>query len=199
MRDNLNKLFFSMGRRTRNRELVSMILIIMAGLAALSRAHGSAAYLPSIGPTPLRFETTTPGIFLAWKPLLLPATLPMQNTTADAMTAKTLGADTNTTVSTAVSPPVTGTNPPINTVASLAADQGEKINPETFPPPVLLGGKPDDSSAPVTAQILTDYFKPGPGGGNNRMSTAVFVPVGISSAPPPPKPANTSKVVYKTE
>ena len=177
------------------RVFAGVLLTVVTGMVAVSPAVGAIAYLPSVGPAPLRFELTTdPGASLAWKslrPLLQPGAgtgilIPAAQTTTNA---------TNDVVSKASSLPATNV---ISTASVLAADQGERKNSDTIPEPMIFPGQTDESSSPVTAQILAGFFKPVPGV-KNPDGTVVFVPAEIEFIPPSARPVNESQAIYKSQ
>lgn len=178
-----------------------MILVIMAGLTG-RQAHGAVAYLPAIGPAPLRFEQApATGAVLTWKPLLLPAALPAETNKAPD-TAKTPANTTNNGVAILTAnaaPPAQATIQTNNsTASSLAAIKtGDNNKPEMAPAPALFPAAQTGALGPVTPQMLAEFFKPGPGG-RDQNQTAVFVPAEINFQPPPPPPAE-SRAVYKVE
>ena len=196
MLDNLNKQLFSMGRRPKAGKFIGLMMVLATGVVMVSHARGSTAYLPTVGPAPLRFEPiTTPETTLAWKPLLLTAARPPGNAGVPTPAAETTVTNaTNSVAAMAVSAPVTNV---INAVSGPMADPGEQKEPELLLIPPIFPVESNQLSGPVTPQILVEYLKPGLGG-KNPAGTAVILPVGIDFTPPAPKPAE-SRAVYKSQ
>ena len=195
---------FSIGRRTSRRKLVGIILIITAGLVVTAHARGAAAYLPSIGPAPLRIEPEpAPGTVPNWKPLLLPATRPVENTNPPAPAVEALTANTNDIVIKVASSPATNATTYTNTnrlVAVVAANSDDESNLDVPSVPMIFPVTSDDLTSPVTPQILAEYFKPNPGReGKDQSGTSLFMPIDVGFTPPAPMPATPSQAVYKIE
>jgi len=182
------------------RKITVVMLTVMAGMLAAHPVQGGIAYLPSIGPAPMRFEVTTNSDeSLAWKSLcpLLPA-VESSNVPVPEVTA--LNPDTNDVVIKVSSAPVT------NALASAsvsAAKPGENKNSETSPGTVMLPVQTDESSNPIIPQLLAGFFKPTPAGkkpgGRNPAGAAVFMPAEIGFTPPSSTPVPVSQASYKTE
>jgi len=177
------------GRLGKMRKFAGMMLTVLTAMAGTHSMQGAVAYLPCIGPSPLRFEPMAdPGASLAWKslrPLPPPAQImeAMTNATNDVVIKESSTPNTNNTIVAASAP----TAVPVE-----ANNSGSAANP------VILPASSDDSSSPVTAQILAGFFKPS-AGGKNTTGNAVILPTQLGFTPPSPNSAPESKAVYKSQ
>lgn len=177
------------------RKFAGVMPAIGLGLLVALPASGAIAYLPSIGPAPLRYEPATdPDALLAWKSLRL-AQRPAADAGVPAPATPTLTNANNEAVWPAGSSPATNTS---HAAAVPVPDPGATTNSDMIPDFMRLPDTSNDSSGPVTPQLLAGFFKPGPGG-KNPDGTAVFVPMEIGFTPPSPKPAPESRATYKTQ
>lgn len=153
--------------------------MLLAGCAVvLNSAFG--AYLPQLGPSPLRFRplptfTATVAMFL---PLRMDdATLPTN--------AEIVNPATN-------SPPMESLEPlgppPNAEIAALGATNSA-APAASDPPPVVL-----DGPVRITPQMLVDFFKPVLNGTNAAPVTAPGGPF----MPPQPQPPSPSSATYKS-
>ena len=177
---------------------VGVMLTIVAGMVVVHPVQGAIAYLASIGPAPIRFELVTDAdVTLNWKPLRL-ALQPAQKAAIPTPDSKTMTNVTNDAGLKLLSS--SATNDTIIVSSASAANPGEKNNSDMSPGSVMLPGQTDDSSSPVTPQILAGFFKPAPGGknpgGKNSTGAALFMPAEIGFTPPSAKPATESRATY---
>jgi hypothetical protein len=184
---NLNTQPGSTGRIGRDWKIAGVKLAVVAVIIAAQSLWGAPAYLPAVGPTPLRFEAQTPrGMTLAWKaqfpltPPAKPADAPSTNSIATATPA------TNAVVMSTSSPApdTTGAN--------------SMLTPQT---PVMVPYQSDESGAAITPQALAGYFKPTPGwhrsGGGDDGNTGEGRQPPVGFMPPSPKPPE-SRATYRT-
>jgi hypothetical protein len=190
-----------MGRQRKLWRLACVILVVTTAIAITHAFGGAIAYLPSIGPAPMRFEPVAdPDAAFAWKLLR-----PLQPTTgSSAVTVPVAETVTNTTNGLVfMASPLPSTNDAIAAASTPAADPGTSKNLETFPGSTALLASSDGSSSPVTAQILAGFFKPTAGaknlGGTNLTGAVVFMPADIGFTPPSPGPVPESKAIYKSQ
>jgi len=179
-----------------------MMLIAGTVMAVTHPVRGALAiaYLPSIGPAPMRFELAAdPGPAFDWKLLrsLSPAT---NSSPVPVPVAETI---TNTNADTVLKAgSLSSTNDTITAASTPAADPGAGSHLEIPPGSMVLPSSSDESSSPVTAQILAGFFKPTSGGkklgGRDSAGAAMFMPVDVGFTPPSPSPAPESKAVYKS-
>ena len=147
-----------------------MILIVLTGPLV---AHPSSAYLPMVGPAPLRFEAVpAPGAADAWKLLLL------------AQKAARAAVATNATNVAVITPIPAATTNAANLVSLPLVSRPDETNSETAPDAAMLPPMGDDTFDPSTPQAWADFFKPGSGGrfGGPRTEEPRFVPPAPKSA-----------------
>ncbi len=195
--------------------LITGFCLVFAGPPS---ASALTAYLPSIGPAPMRFEPTTdPSALAKWDPLLLPAgqqiaSAAETNSSKPAAETTTNATETNApeTVAKAITPPETNRVPtPISAPAEVATASNPP--PATLPAPANPDAASDassdyfvqpvqsvDLSTPVTPQILAEYFKPRQGG-KNSSAASVVVPLNITFIPPTAPAPVQSRATYKVE
>lgn len=174
-----------------------LALALLAGTVIGPRLPASTAYLPVIGPAPLRLETMpAPGATWSWK-FPIPAARAVEPTNPP---APAVAATTN------INSPV---NPPVAAALATNADQAPaalttganaqtNVNVvATAPPPAILPLAPGDTMT-ITPQLLADYFKPMPGA-ENSAAPVMFVPAEAGFTPPIPQPAPESRAVYQTQ
>jgi len=173
------------------RELAVGMFIIAAGLVATPGWCGAVAYLPSIGPAPLRFELVLPpDMAMAWKSSTPAAVAAVPAPAAETMTNANNAAALKTI-------PTTVTNT-IIAVSAPATEPLEKTNLEAIAGPLNLPVQPDDASSPIASQLLAEFFKPA-SDGKTLAGTAVFTPVEIGFTPPSVKSAPESRAIYKSQ
>ena len=162
-----------------------MLLTVAAGLAAVPTVTGTTPYLPAIGPAPLRFESA-PAAVPAWKTLRLTINggLPLRET-------GTLPAATNAVLN---SGPGVSSNavPP---AASPAAAPIGKLDAGAVVESAVSSRLSGDSVDPVSAQMLSEFFKPTQSRTN---SAGTFNPGAIKFTPPAPKAGSGSRPANKT-
>jgi len=184
-----------MGRLDIVRKFAGVVPAILIGMVAVSAVSGTIAYLPSIGPAPMRFEPVMASdAAMAWK-LLRPAPAPAE---VLAVSASAAGTTTNATQGVAIKPISLATTNIITAVSGPAAGPVDKTNTDVFAGTMMPPVQPGDSSSPITPQLLVDFFKPVPGG-KNPAGTAVFTPMEIGFTPPAPKAGLESRAIYKSE
>jgi hypothetical protein len=155
---------------------VAVLALCVSSVTAL--AARSAAYLPAIGPTPLRFEIVRARSFA------FPA---KKKSDSSEKVQPTISIPTNAS-----------TSAPIEVEQSAVTPVAQQTNPIGEPVPPL----DNDASAPtsempmVTPQMLTEYLRPTPGV-TNGPSTSVVVP--FSFNPPSAKSPGESHATYKVQ
>jgi len=171
------------------------VLAVVVGMVAVWPVSGTIAYLPSIGPAPMRLEPVmAPEAAMAWK-LLRPAPASAE---VLAVSAAAAGTTTNATQDVAIKSVASAATNIITAISGPAAGSVEKTNTDVFANTMMPPVQPGDSSSPITPQLLVDFFKPVPGG-KNPAGTAVFTPMEIGFTPPAPKAALESRAIYKSE
>ena len=159
-----------------------ILLTVAAGLAVVPPATGTAPYLPTIGPAPLRFESA-PTAAPAWKTLSLTVNggLPVRVT-------ETPPAATNVVLNPG---PVVSTN----AVAAPAAAPVGKLDAGAVVESAVSSRLMGDPADPVSAQMMIDFFKPS----QVRTNSAGTSNLGaIKFTPPAPKAGSGSRTVNKT-
>ena len=154
-------------------------LTLLAGCAVVINS-ASGAYLPKLGPSPLRFHATPS--FTATVAMLPP--LRMDDAASPTNAAM---------VSPATNPPpaenlVPLGPPPAEESANIGATNAA-VQPVSAQPPVVL-----DATQRITPQMLVDFFKPVPDGTN---AAPVMAPYG-SFTPPQWLPPSSS-ATYKSK
>ena len=172
--------------RTIRRFAVVSIVISLA-IAAAYRAHGGA-YLPGIGPAPLRFLP-----IVARGNLSILPPLDMGEDKAEPESTETTASTTNATASIETEDSAPGET---NTV--IATEPSENSEPAGTNPVAIesFAGPSTGYNAVVSPQVLAEYFKPAQGG-TNGLSTSVFIPAEVGFMPPSVK--HSSQATYKTE
>jgi hypothetical protein len=156
------------------------VAFILASATALA-AHGSGAYLPITGPTPLRFETAMARTFA------LPPAKP-----AEHLDPKPVSEPAQT---------LTNAAPETLTVSNAEPGLGTA---ETFPLGESMSPVPTAANSPagdaplITPQILAEYFKPARGS-TNATGVSVFVPTQVGFTPPMEKTPASSRATYKVQ
>jgi hypothetical protein len=172
----------------------------MVGTGPISGAEtGGDAYLPSIGPVPLRFELAlSPDVSssLAWKPLRL-AQRPEKKTSVPVPVAGTPANATNEVVGKSL-PPVATNSISISASSLPGADPKGKTTADISPDSVTLTDRPGDSHDLVMPQQLATFFQPAPDGKNTK-TAVILMPDGVGFTPPLPKAAAESRAVYKIQ
>lgn len=168
-----------------------VILALIIGLLAARSAQGRQAYLPLVGPPPLRFEiptTNTPAILAE---LTLP--VPESETETNQDTTKTAA---NKNELPFAPPPVL----PAATLAAASMYHKETVvdTAQGAPPPP----NPASNMLNIAPQMFNQYFMPTPGGGavvepnGYQPGDTVLVPAELGFVPPlPPE----SRAVYKSQ
>jgi hypothetical protein len=173
-----------------------MMIAIMVGWGVVCPVRGEVAYLPCIGPVPLRFEllATAGGAVPAWKPLRMM----LRSVTNAAVPAPDAENPTNAT------PPVVSLSPTpaatnvIRAVSLPVTGAGEKKDSGSYPVSLVSAVPPDDSSVVVSPQTLAVFFHPAPGGENTN-AAMVLVPEKFGFTPPLSKAAGESQALYQTQ
>lgn len=173
-----------------------MVIVIMVGWGAVCPVRGEAAYLPCIGPVPLRFEllATAGGAAPAWKPLRM-MQRSVTNAVVSAPDAENQADATNRVVSKSLAPVATKV---IRAVSLPVTGAGEQKDSGSYPVSLVSAVPPDDSSVVVSPQTLAVFFHPAPGGGNTNAAT-VLVPEKLGFTPPLSKTAGESQALYQTQ
>jgi hypothetical protein len=177
------------------RKRVVFILTVVIGTALARPTPGAVAYLPSVGPAPLRFQAATaPGLEWAWKRLQAP-----DKNNAPARSAETLVSPTNGVVANSTGTAATNTVTKADSVsAASGVSQGDKTATEPSWDAGMMPDQSDDLSTPVTPQVLAEFFKAGPGG-KNPGAGAGGKAGQIGFTPPTPKSGAESRATYKTQ
>lgn len=153
--------------------------MLLAGCAVvLNSAFG--AYLPQLGPSPLRFRPLP--TFTATVAMFLPLRM---DDPALPTNAEVVNSTTNSPPAASVEP--LGT-PPTAESAALGATNSA-AQPASEPPPVVL-----DGSVRITPQMLVGFFKPVLNGTNAAPVTAPGGPF----MPPQPQTPSPSSATYKS-
>ena len=154
-------------------------MILVCALAP-PEARGGDAYLPFIGPPPLRFETAAPGASPAAK--MLPANSPSSPAT-NAMVSPAAAVPAATKA-------VAAATTSVETNSTAAAGGQSTGQPMIVPLPV-------NDLTVVTPRMLADYLKPVAGAG--REGALAASPGKINFQPPTPQPELQSRATYKTQ
>jgi len=187
------------------RRLAHVIGVITLGLGTPHFTRGAGAYLPAVGPCPLRFELMAANSGSFALTLFSPPTKPAPVTSAapNPATNQTHAADLP-----AASAP--GTNQPVMATATATAKPLTNTELSTISP------LPDDNI--VTPQMVAEYFQPVLNGTNQAAGTAgtmgtmgtmgtagtmgtmgtVAVPVDLGFTPPSARAAQ-SQATYKIQ
>jgi hypothetical protein len=160
-----------------------MILTVAAGLAVVPPVTGTAPYLPTVGPAPLRFASP-PAAAPAWRtlPLTVNGGLPLR-------VKETTAAATNDFV----------LNPGTTNAVPLAAPSAPapigKLDAGAVVESAVSSRLSGDSEDPVSAQMLIEFFKPA----QVRTNSAGAVnPEAIKFTPPAPKAGSGNRPANKT-
>ncbi len=159
------------------RGLACVMSVIAAGSYAVHSAPGSAAYLPSAGPAPLRFELAVANPASLANKIALPAVKP----SADLSTHSPAVATATNVIAQATF--VAGAT---NAQAAPVAD-GTSVSAVS----------PTPDTPPVTPEMVADFFSPPPAA-TNGVPVAAPVPVNVGFMPPSAQPA-TSRATYKVQ
>ena len=138
------------------------------------------AYLPSVGPAPLRFAAVSmrPKIF-SWVPPV----------------AAKLAISAQTNLPPMVSAVSTGTNETV-LLADAKIDARVSSNPENLSTNSISEQHSADELLVVTPEMLVDYFKPG-SNAKNQTNVRVTTPVGFT--PPPSAAEPSSQAIYRSQ
>jgi hypothetical protein len=161
-----------------------MVFAVVLGWLAAPQSRGNGDYLAKTGPAPLRFSLPMVNVGAFTLPLALSAKPLSTNSTAIA-DVKTNSVEP--AVTTAENPPK-----PAPTVDFPPNTPGDSQNnpPNPAPPPVAAS-----DLLVVSPQMLTEFFKPGPGG-SNSVIVPVVLPSAVGFTPPTEKPS--SQAIYKS-
>lgn len=181
----------------RSRKFIGVIGAIIANIFAIHEARGVNAlnaYLPIVGPPPLRFQAVITNHFV-FNLASFEAT--EDSVEASNTTAQLAAPATNAASIKAVSAPIFVSSAKTNQV-SAAPD--EKNNSET---PVISPISPSSASDLLTAtpEMITDYFQPAQKAGGwvnrrNQSDNSVFVPLEMQFTPPMPNASVKSEAIY---
>lgn len=162
----------------------------LAALMAMATAvDAGSAYLPVIGPTPLRFEAAMTRAF-DFSSVGKAAVVPPPKTEAAPKWMEPAHGSTNTTTTVVSS---TESNGSILSVAVPTPLPEEPAAPAEFVAP-----HPADNLLVITPQMLAEYFKPFPGA-TNAAGVSVFLPVQVGFTPPTDKAPVASRATYKVQ
>jgi hypothetical protein len=171
------------------------ICAIAALLFGTLPAPAIVAYLPIVGPPPLRFELVTTNIFnyslfkldLANRSLIKPAPQASTNNPSTVSHAMTSPPPPATSVAST-------TGPSGNSEENIAGGENRSTPRENFNFP------PSTASdlLTVTPQMIAQYLKPDPTATNalDRPGAVVFVPADLPFTPPTPKGNSESQANY---
>jgi len=166
--------------------------VIFAGAAVLREARGDVAYLPFIGPPPLRFQTVVTPAQPPSARLVLPEPRATESTNAVAAGG---GVPLPAAVSKPAQAVVEAVSLPATNNAVSAAPAAPKSSEISATPAVMP--IPADNLLSVMPQMLADYFVPG--GGTNAGSIVVAAPVRVLFVPPSPQSDTESRAEYKVQ
>jgi hypothetical protein len=177
------------------RKRVVFILTVVIGLAWARPMPGAVAYLPCVGPAPLRFQVATaPGLEWAWKQLRAP-----DKNNAAARSSESLVSPANAVVANSTATAATNVEAKADSgTATNGVNPGDKPAAEPSWDTGMMPDQSDDLSTPVTPQVLAEFFKAGPGGktaGGGAGGRAGQ----IGFTPPTPKSGVESRATYKTQ
>jgi hypothetical protein len=165
--------------------------VIFAGAVVLREARGGVAYLPFIGPPPLRFQAVvTPAKSSAVKLVLAE---PRVTESTNAVLTNAVAAPPPAVPKPAAAVAVVVSLPVTNNAVSSAPLAAE--NPTKPAAPAVLP-IPADNLLSITPQSLAGYFVPG--GGRNAGGMTLAVPVKVDFVPPPPSGIE-SRAEYKVQ
>lgn len=162
-----------MSRPLKPRNLL-WLCIVTGGIILMPDARGGDAYLPRIGPAPLRIATAKR--ISAPKPVFFPVPEPAPETKPS---EPPIPVSTN---STEITKPIMEKAPPLEMNPAKTVEETNL----TFPADNLLN---------TTPNMLIDYFKPLPGVTNSGVS--IVLPADVNFMPPIPK--ESSRATYKIE
>ncbi|MEO8426408.1 MAG: hypothetical protein ABI651_04770 [Verrucomicrobiota bacterium] len=147
-------------------------LCLLAGVAATHRA-----YLPAIGPAPLRFLAHKPpaGVYV-----LPPLEIPTIAATNDAVQAILPAAEKTTSIEPLVTQGGQASHSSTNTTPEIL----QSLISEPFP-------SLDTATNELSMQALVNFFKHGQGG-TNQIDTGVFFPLNFVPPRPVAPPASTA-------
>jgi len=161
------------------------MIVVSLTVTTAYQAHGDGAYLPGIGPAPLRFLpiVTSPNLTVL-PPLDMGDEEPQPETV-----------ETNLSTTNVAATVEAGTAVPddTNEVSTVTSSEQPGANPDAigaFIPPST------GYSAVITPQMLTEYFRPMQGA-TNGVGVSVFVPTEVGFTPPNAQPS--SQATYKSE
>jgi len=156
-------------------------LLALGFATATATARASDAYLPLIGPPPMRFEVALAKTFVY--------------TRAKAVVEETKPLAIASTNAVVELPNVSVPEPVTNAVSEIlpSVPDNETVAP-VFTPPY----SPAAEMLLITPQMLAEYFKPAPGA-TNAAGVSVFVPVQLGFTPPTEKTPPSSRATYKTQ
>lgn len=173
------------------RNLAVILLTVVTGLAVVRPLPAAVAYLPCIGPAPLRFElATAPGLAWAWKQLRV-----ADKTGAAGHSAPPPAAATNDVATPTLA--AVGTNTVLGATGAKVTLL-DKNNAEPPPAAEVTPESDDDVTVPVTPQMLSGFFKPD-AAGKTPGGSAGGKPGQIGFTPPTPKGGTESRAVYRVQ
>lgn len=164
----------------------AVLILVLAGMA--QAAEGLSAYLPKVGPAPLRFRPPPRSV----APLALPA-LAM----ADPAPSASAPRAQPTPGPSPLQPPTEVAGPPADFVDTLLADA---ISPVPDPVVPMLPQDPTPAAAPppnITPQMLVKFFNQQPGA-SNRVRGEFLVAPGFFTPATPPGSGHSSTATYTT-
>ena len=155
-----------------------IILVALASLAGQPTRGG--AYLPLVGPPPLRFEVAiNRAKLVSWATPVLPPPVVAAETNLPSTT------DTDSTASANVPPP-----------ASAQARRPGSLPPENLSTNSAPQGQSANDLLVITPEMLVDYFKPG-NDATNATRVRVLAPVDFT--PPASASIPSSQAIYKNQ
>lgn len=177
-----------------------LFAIVLGGFAA-REIHANSAYLPSVGPPPLRFQMVSMLNPLLAAKLFPPLFPPKTNSVANTNTA-----EEEVAMKPINNQAVSNTNliAPANTNVATAATNATVLPmamTDTNIPLQPLGSILSPSSASdlltVTPQMLIEYLKPVQAGTNQ--TEGVVAPAAVQFVPPTPAVPAESRAIYKSQ
>jgi hypothetical protein len=178
-------------------KFVGVIGAIIVGMFAVFGARGVNvlnAYLPIVGPPPMRFQAVITNHFH----FNLESFEATEESVETSNTVTQLDASAaNATNSPAVSNPIFVSSAKTNQVSAATDEKNNSETPTISP----ISSSSASDLLTVTPQMITDYLQPaqkGNGWANrrNQSDTSVFVPLEMQFAPPTPNTAVKSEAIY---
>jgi hypothetical protein len=164
-----------------NRLTMRFRICLICGLCLLAGVAGThRAYLPAVGPAPLRFFAHKPPSSVH---VLPPLEIPAMTATNEAVQATFPAA----AKATSIEPLVTHIGQTPQGSTNTASDVLQSLISEPLP------ATPDTSTNELSMQALVKFFQHGQGG-TNQIDTGVFFP--LNFVPPRPVAAPSSAAIY---